>query len=309
LVFLIEDPADPPGDSGLASESFALTKWRLLSLDPINGIPLAEETILVDQRQDVPSFRLLDSADQPVLLLRDRPGVTFAWRLSADLGRVRLNDWSLDIGLLPGIFEGGGVVLEDVALLPLGEDQVPTVESPWVAVNLESGRTTEHPSLAGIREAGDIPDRYVAALPDGGWIRRWGSPVTPDLPLVEAAAYIPAVEARLDSWSPDTGWRTHTTMAYGVAPPLAMGLDGSMLSTFYHYDDWGSYVYLSTLVLHRGGSDWGTPPEPCDAPAAYPTFVRAFYLEGVNGPQWWMLTWLGGTSQGGRYELWDLTES
>jgi hypothetical protein len=308
VVLLVEDPADPPGDSGIASESLGLTKWRLVSVDPFDGMPMAEETILVDQRQDVPSFRLLDSSDRPVLLLRDRPGVTYAWRLGPDLSRERLSDWSVDIGLLPGIFEGGGVVLEDVALLPVGEDQVATVGAPWVAVDLASGEMTEHPSLMGLREAGEISDRYVAAWPEGGWVRRWGSPVEPDLPLVEAAAYLPAVEARLDRWTPEQGWRSLTTTSYGVTPPLAVGVDGKILAMFSHYDDWGSYVYLNVLVLHRGGSDWGTLPEPCEVSSIYPTFVRAFYLDDGNGPQWWMLAWVAGSSQGGRYELWNLSD-
>jgi hypothetical protein len=305
VVLLTRDAADPPAADDPLDPRASFT-YRLTTVDPWTGLRRGERVFSADAGTSPSTLRLVDGTEAPLLLYRQNNGQTLAFRVVEQTGAlVQLPTWWVDIGGQPTEAEGGGVLVGDVALVPLGADAAEAQGQRWVAVSLRTGRAVEHPALDGLEDSGPAEDLYIGALPDGRILRRFGRWQVPHAPApTEAVGAISGVDASLAIWDPADGWAVQDLDAVDASRPLAADGEGHLLAIFDHSDLVGDYDLLETLVVgHAARPRWWMEEQACASRTAWPRVLRSFVVEAPEGGwSWWVLLYEDASS-GARLSL------
>ncbi|MFM2248600.1 MAG: hypothetical protein RL071_4675 [Pseudomonadota bacterium] len=305
VVLLTRDAAAPPSaDDPLDPRTSAI--YRVTTIDPWTGLRRGERVFSADPSTPASALRLVDGTEAPLFLYRQNNGQTLAFRVIEQTGAlVQLPTWWVDIGGQPTEAEGGGALVGEVALVPLGADAAEAQGQRWAAVDLRTGRAVDHPALEGLEDSGPAEDLYVGALPNGRIVRRFGRWQVPHAPApAEAVGAISGVDASLAIWDPSEGWAVQELDAVDASRPLAADGEGHLLAIFDHSDLVGDYDLLETLVVgHAERPRWWLEEQACSSRSAWPRVLRSFSIEAPTGGwSWWVLLYEDATS-GGRLTL------
>lgn len=307
VTLLLRDPAPPPGEEGLADGLEART-YRVVTVEPTTGLVRGQRQFQADEGTAPSAMRLVDGTEAPLFLWRQGAGRTLAFRVIEATGAlVQLPTWWADIGLQPAPGEGGGVLVGDVALVPLGADAAEAQGRAWIAVELRTGRPVDHPALEGVELSGPVGELdalYLGALPGGGILRRYGRWEVNHAPAPEGAVGgVTGANASLAIWFEDTGWTHPNLDAYDVGRAIAADPNGHLLALYEHRDLVGDYDLVRTLLV--GGPDGGArpywlPEAACTYSDRVPSVLRSVQLaDGAGGWDWWVLLWEYNGNAGG----------
>jgi len=293
LLWLVVEDLPPLRDAGNPTDHLNLVKWRLLGIAPETGVLEQEHVLLrelptreVERRM----FRILDSADDPIVVEGTDEAPTHVWRLDEQSGQLqRLPDLPFAMGISAVDLSVSGVVEGEVALMRVAvppvdllPDSAMKVEAwyevpirlwgaGWVAFEPDTGALVDdHIVYSGIFDhLLPGPALTLTATDDGVVAVGLESGVVP---------YWPYGALRL---RPNGKSEPITLTGAAVSPPIGVFPDGTRLGLWSDLEVWHTIDQRRFFVASGDTrTEWWAPDDLCQPAEAAFAVQRVMHVDG-----------------------------